>query len=594
MPRFSFPIRVKFLLVVLLLIMVVMSLNTSTMANLFRQDKTTYIRDLTAVMAMHVAEEADSLLRHYIANMRTFGDVIYDGRLDPATKQEVLRNLFRNYEDIVAIVAQRDGAEPVTVFDTSALTRLDVSRAAFLEHEQSNPAEETTAGNLSVNMESITDDVRLARLTIRIPETGQTAAYTLSANIDPVKLLAVTNRSRGFRAMIMDRSGQPLFQKDSDGAVVSRNWSAIFGEGSSPTVGTAMEFVADGVPMIGAYAPLAGGELWASIEIPSSVIYLTARELLSNLTVVALLLFVLAAVAGLVFSRQVSKPLEHLTDAAQQVGKGEFDVTVESDTSDEIGELSRTFNQMIRELGEREAKLSQANAALVQSEKLAAFGQLGAGIAHEVKNPLAGILGYAQLTLRKLDEDSPFVKNLKIIETETRRCTEIISNLLKFARQESISAEPTDINAVVDAALQIVDHQLGVNKVKIHKQLGTGLPLCEGNANQLQQAIINFAINAQQAMGSDGGNLTIRTRAADAGGLVIEVEDDGPGIPEHIREKIFEPFFTTKPAGQGTGLGLSVTYGIIKDHGGDIAIEDVAGGGTRFVVSLPVKTALAA
>ncbi len=95
-------------------------------------------------------------------------------------------------------------------------------------------------------------------------------------------------------------------------------------------------------------------------------------------------------------------------------------------------------------------------------------------------------------------------------------------------------------------------------------------------------------------MGDDGGNLTIRTRAADAGGLVIEVEDDGPGIPEHIREKIFEPFFTTKPAGQGTGLGLSVTYGIIKDHGGDIAIEDVAGGGTRFVVSLPVKTALAA
>ncbi len=594
MPRFSFPIRVKFLLVVLLLIMVVMSLNTSTMANLFRQDKTTYIRDLTAVMAMHVAEEADSLLRHYIANMRTFGDVIYDGRLDPATKQEVLRNLFRNYEDIVAIVAQRDGAEPVTVFDTSALTRLDVSRAAFLEHEQSNPAEETTAGNLSVSMESITDDVRLARLTIRIPETGQTAAYTLSANIDPVKLLAVTNRSRGFRAMIMDRSGQPLFQKDSDGAVVSRNWSAIFGEGSSPTVGTAMEFVADGVPMIGAYAPLAGGELWASIEIPSSVIYLTARELLSNLTVVALLLFALAAVAGLVFSRQVSKPLEHLTDAAQQVGKGEFDVTVESDTSDEIGELSRTFNQMIRELGEREAKLSQANAALVQSEKLAAFGQLGAGIAHEVKNPLAGILGYAQLTLRKLDEDSPFVKNLKIIETETRRCTEIISNLLKFARQESISAEPTDINAVVDAALQIVDHQLGVNKVKIHKQLGTGLPLCEANANQLQQAIINFAINAQQAMGDDGGNLTIRTRAADAGGLVIEVEDDGPGLPDHRREKIFEPFFTTKPAGQGTGLGLSVTYGIIKDHGGDIAIEDVAGGGTRFVVSLPVKTALAA
>lgn len=154
---------------------------------------------------------------------------------------------------------------------------------------------------------------------------------------------------------------------------------------------------------------------------------------------------------------------------------------------------------------------------------------------------------------------------------------------------------PTEINAVVEAALQIVDHQLGVNNVKISKDLAIDLPDCEANANQLQQAIMNFAINAQQAMGSEGGSLTVRTRPGEGGGVMIEIEDTGPGIPEDIRQNIFEPFFTTKPAGQGTGLGLSVTYGIIKDHGGDIRVENVSdSGGARFVVTLPGARAEAA
>ena len=226
--------------------------------------------------------------------------------------------------------------------------------------------------------------------------------------------------------------------------------------------------------------------------------------------------------------------------------------------------------------------------------KRQAFGQLGAGIAHEVKNPLAGILGYAQLTLRKLDEDSPFRKNLDVIEKETRRCTEIIGNLLKFARQEATETKITDMNEVVDAALTIVDHQLSINNVKITRELDLKLPEIHASANQLQQVIMNFAINAQQAMGEDGGNLIVRTHTNNDGAVVVEVEDDGPGIPKDIRANIFDPFFTTKPAGQGTGLGLSVTYGIVRDHGGDIRIEDPPGGGTRFVVTLPVKAEKAA
>jgi signal transduction histidine kinase len=579
----------KVLLTVLLLIMIVMSLNTSTMATLFRKDKTTYIRDLTSVMAIHVAEEADALLRGYVA-----GDVIYDPELDPGTKQDVIQNLFRNYADIVAIAARRGDDDPVTAFDTSDLTRLDISRSVILDYRNEHPLPQNLSQELDVEMEYLSDGVNLLRLTIEVAATANREPYTLAASVHPARLAAATTRSRGFRAAILNHDAQPIFQKGSMAEDIDTHWASLLNENSGAAIGTALEFVENGVPMIGAYAPVANGTLWATIQIPSSVVYLTARELLSNLVIAALSLFAVAAIASLVFARRLSRPLERLTQAAEKVGKGEFEVNVSSTSSDEIGTLSRSFNQMTNELRERDVKLAGANAALVQSEKLAAFGQLGAGIAHEVKNPLAGILGYAQLTLRKLDENSPFRKNLNIIETETRRCTDIISNLLQFARQESTAMAPTEVNTVVEAALQIVDHQLSVNNVKMSKELASDLAACEANANQLQQAIINFAINAQQAMGSDGGNLIVRTHNGSGGEVVIEVEDDGPGIPDEIKAKIFEPFFTTKPAGQGTGLGLSVTYGIIKDHGGDIRIEDVPGGGTRFVVSLPKMAAKAA
>jgi len=594
MPRFRFPIRVKVLLTVLLLIMVVMSLNTSTMANLFRDDKTTYIRDLAAVMAIHVAEESETLLRNYVSNIQAFGDVIYDPDLEPITKQEVIQNLFRNYQDIVAITARRGDAEPVTAFDTSDLTRLDVSRAALLEYRDANPLPYSLSGRLDVKLENIRQDLSLLRLMIEVPATESREAFSLAASIKPDRLASATTRARGFKAAILNRDGQSVFKQDAESARGASFWAQELKSTSRAAVGTALEFEENGVSMIGAYAPMAEGSLWATITIPSSVVYLTARELLSNLTIGALLLFAIAAIASLVFARRLSRPLEKLSEAAEKVGKGEFEVVVEATSSDEIGALSHSFNRMTDELHERDVKLAGANAALVQSEKLAAFGQLGAGIAHEVKNPLAGILGYAQLTLRKLDEDSPFRKNLDIIESETRRCTEIISNLLKFARQESAAMEPTDINEVVEAALQIVDHQLGVNNVKINKELAPNLPTCQGNANQLQQAIMNFAINAQQAMGANGGSLTLRTHTGPGDEVIVEVEDNGPGIPDDIKANIFEPFFTTKPAGQGTGLGLSVTYGIIHDHGGDIRIEDVEDGGTRFVVSLPTRAAKAA
>ena len=576
------------MLTVLLLVMLVMGLNTSSMANLFRKDKTTYMRDMTVVMAVHLAEESDALLRGYAANLRVFSDVIYDAKIDPVTKQQVIQGLFRNYQDIVAISAQRGATSPVSVFDSNALNRLGISRQELLAYRTTNVVPHDYSQGPHVHMETIKDGVDLAMMRLTIPVGDATESVTLIASIDPVELLAVTERSRGFNAAILHPDGERVFDASSGGSRQAPDWADQLNSGSSVTRGTTLEAVEDGVPVLVAYVPLTHSDLLATIQVPTSVVFLTAQDLLSNLVLGALILFALAATASLFFARRLTRPLEHLSAAARKVGKGKFDVTVTAESDDEIGELSNSFNQMTNELRERDTKLEGANAALIQSEKLAAFGQLGAGIAHEVKNPLAGILGYAQLTLRKLEPDSPFRKNLDVIEKETRRCTEIISNLLKFARQEKSATKATDINEVVEAALTIVDHQLTINDVKISKELAPELPAIEASANQLQQVVMNFAINAQQAIGEAGGNLVVRTRKGDDA-VIIEVEDDGPGIPEEIRANIFEPFFTTKRAGEGTGLGLSVTYGIVKDHGGDLRIEDPPGGGTRFVVSLPLK-----
>ena len=250
--------------------------------------------------------------------------------------------------------------------------------------------------------------------------------------------------------------------------------------------------------------------------------------------------------------------------------------------------LSNSFNEMASELKKRESSLKAAQDALVQSEKMAAIGTLSAGLAHEVKNPLSAVLGYAQLSKRKLDQPEALLKNLDIIEHETKRCNEIISNLMQFSRQEKGEFVHITVNEVVSKSMTIVDHQLSLKNVRIESELADNIPQITGNANQLQQVLMNLMINAQHAIGDDGGTITLATFVRDES-VTITVSDTGPGVPAEIRAKIFEPFFTTKPAGQGTGLGLSVTYGIIKDHGGEITVECADTGGAKFVIVLPLK-----
>ena len=237
-------------------------------------------------------------------------------------------------------------------------------------------------------------------------------------------------------------------------------------------------------------------------------------------------------------------------------------------------------------------QLQETQGQLIQAEKMSALGQLAGGLAHEINNPLSGILGLTQLVLENLDPASQNYADLKDIEKAVFRCKKIITSLLSFSRQEKTRMEPVSVNEVVEETLTLCARQLELQGVKIVRQLSPGLPLVSADFQQLMQVFLNLFTNARDAM-PDGGELTIATALIkDPAGrelLVSSVSDTGAGVDPEILGRIFDPFFTTKPVGKGTGLGLSVCLGIISRHGGYIKAHSVPGAGATFTVTVPVQ-----
>ncbi len=237
---------------------------------------------------------------------------------------------------------------------------------------------------------------------------------------------------------------------------------------------------------------------------------------------------------------------------------------------------------------EREMRLR-----LMESDRLAAVGELVAGVAHEVNNPLCSISAFAQLLLRDDDLAPAHRESIEVIRAETTRASQVVKDLLTFARRSEPQREPLDLNAVVARTLRLRQYQFAESSVRVQQELAPELPAALGDARQLQQVCLNLVTNAVHAMtSSGGGTLTLRTSHAD-GRVVLEVIDTGRGISPGARAHVFEPFFTTKSEGEGTGLGLSVSYGIVKAHGGTIELADSGPHGTTFRVRLPEVSARA-
>ncbi len=313
----------------------------------------------------------------------------------------------------------------------------------------------------------------------------------------------------------------------------------------------------------------------------------------------------------LFFRSVVARPIGDLLEGTHRVAQGDLDLAVPEHDRSELGHLKKAFNAMTlslrqarthvdelmagleQQVKERTDKLTAIQEELAHAEKLSSLGRLSASIAHEINNPLMGILTSAKLLLRALPEaqlsprdEKLYRRQLELVQRESERCRTIVRNLLDFARQRSLEVKTIDVNAALEEALSIVANQLRLQGVAVNK---TAAPRAQARADfgQVRQAILNILVNACDVM-PEGGALTCRTFMDERGRRVcVEVADTGPGIPEEVRSHIFDPFFTTHD--KGTGLGLSVVYGIVNRHGGTVEVESEPGQGTRFRLWFPVS-----
>ncbi len=588
--RVRIPIRVKFMLTFLVLVTGVLGLITFSTASLFQEDKKAYVNGMTSMVAQGTAEEAHSALTGYRERLQLYARWIVGGEIPEDKREALSRTLFEQFPELISVAVHQDGRPSASVWNVSILEAVGLAREDLekLEREHPVPDERIHGEEPFVRNSTLRDELPCFTMVFRQAGVDGGPAIRVVAVLKSDLLQSLTSRFSAYEQLLTDSEGTIL--AGSDASRVARREKAelpigasAFHEGRS---GVTEEYDRGGTAMIGGFADVDFGSVIAGAEIPRSAAHLASRSFVTRVLQLAALLLVVALVTGFLWAHSITRPMERLSAATREVGRGRFDMVVGVESKDEMGELASSFNQMAAGLKERDRALGEAHAQLVQSEKMAAFGQLGAGIAHEVKNPLTGILACSQLAAEEAEAGSQVQQDLRLIEREARRCKSIIDNLLKFARQEKAEMTSIDVNVAVEDALAIVNHQLELNEVRVEKTLGSDLPQIAGNANQLQQVFMNIMINAQQAM--EGSKGKIRVSSVRKGSAVeLRFADTGPGIPENIRAKLFEPFFTTKPVGKGTGLGLSVSFGIIKDHRGDITIETEIGQGTTFVISLP-------
>jgi two-component system, NtrC family, sensor kinase len=283
-------------------------------------------------------------------------------------------------------------------------------------------------------------------------------------------------------------------------------------------------------------------------------------------------------------SRMITRPLDQLKDlvsANRRVAEGDMTVRVPVRAGGQVGLLESSFNTMLD-------TLQNTQDQLVQSEKLASLGQLAAGVAHELNNPLGTILLYSDIVKKETDPASPHADDLDIIVQETKRCKGIVSALLEFARQNQVIAQPTDLNNLILKVVELEIKNCEATSVQIHLKLYPQLPKIQADPAQLTQVVVNLIENALDAM-PEGGLLHIRTSKGPEGMVTVEFEDTGMGIPAEHLSRLYTPFFTTKPIGKGTGLGLAIIYGIIKMHRGQIFMQSEVNKGTKFTIQLPIK-----
>jgi two-component system NtrC family sensor kinase len=297
----------------------------------------------------------------------------------------------------------------------------------------------------------------------------------------------------------------------------------------------------------------------------------------------------LAVVISFVISRRLSTPIRALVKAARRVSAGDLDTQVPVSTHDEVGALAAAFNSMADSLKAREEQLKElARKKVMESERLAVVGQLAADVAHELNNPMQGIVTYSHLLLESLPAGDPRRVSVGKIVTQANRCTTIVRALLDFSRPKKPAKKLVNLRTVIEECFSLLEARALFHNIQVIRDYEGGVVQAVVDPAQMQQVFMNLIINAAEAMGGVG-TLTVTTRLETARrSIQITFRDTGRGIGEEDIGRIFDPFFTTKEVGEGTGLGLAISFGIVKEHGGTITVESELGVGTAFTVELPI------
>jgi len=568
----------------------------------------------------------------YTANRILLKDALSSGNMEQAT-EELIK------------VAQREGLDVLTVTDRSGKVLLRTSNPGLLDDNEGQdelvravmerkdtvastwivPADELRKESPLLAEKAYFKFIKTPKARARV-ETEETAGMMLKAAApildDQNNLIGVIYGgvllNRDFE--IVDKIKQTVFQdvkysgKDIGTATIFQDdvriSTNVKNEDGSRAIGTRVaedvynQVVTAGQPWIGrayvvndwyitAYEPIRNfnnkiiGILYVGV-LEQRYVDIRTQTILVFLTIALAGVLVSIALSYFV-SRRISGAIQELVSASQEIARGNLEARAVVKSRDELRDLADTFNAMALALKDRDEKLKEfTTKKIMESERLALIGQLAANVAHEINNPLQGIVTYSHLLLERMPGDSPSRASVQKIVTQADRCRTIIRGLLDFSRQRALHKSPSEVNAVLNECVSLVEDQALFHNIQIIKDLRPNLPLIVVDPAQIQQVFMNLIINAAEAM--DGsGRLTLATRL-DPAGKFIEVEfvDTGHGISQENLDKIFDPFFTTKEIRHGVGLGLAISYGIVKEHQGMLSVESVIGKGTTFIVRLPV------
>ncbi len=336
--------------------------------------------------------------------------------------------------------------------------------------------------------------------------------------------------------------------------------------------------------------PLAiSSRFWGSLAIGFSLtpIEQGVRAIARRAGLVALLLMLGNSILTAVYVETLIRPILGLHDTLSRAERGDLKARASVKRWDEVGELAAAFNRTMDELERARRREEVRRVQLAHTEKMAAVGTLAAGVAHEVNNPLAGILTCLETIRANPGDAETRDRYLALVEDGIKRIEHTVLNLLDFSRPGAIRPEPTSLNHNLRHVAELAQYQLRKNNVEVEFEMAPVEPIVLVDHFQMEQLFLNLVLNAIEAM-PKGGTLTLRTRIV-GGSAVVEVIDTGTGIPEEIRDRIFDPFFSTREVGKGTGLGLSVSYNIVAAHGGTIAVDSPSGKGATFRVILPLS-----